>query len=217
MSTSMNSATIHTPDPHLLAELPMLAHLKDSVRELAVSIAQAMGDGALQSSRQMSTAIAIARDIVSGRYREKLGGSTFVAEERSGQWLVRRLDSEVALASFSRRTDAIRRGLELASRYDVDFILFGPKRAVLERHARQDIRAPWMDFVKDHLAGHPAQNDAPVAEDKAAVKTIQVGRDGRNWVLTSPDGHTESHRTKKAALAAAEARASELSLEVVVA
>jgi hypothetical protein len=206
----------------LIAELPMLAHLKDTVRELAVSIARAMGDGAEHSPRHVSTAIAIARDIVSGRYRENLGGSTFVAEEEHGRWIVRRLDAELPVAAFSRRDDAVRRGLELAGRYDVDFIVFGPKRSVIERHDREAIRAPWLDVVRMHLGDVPdADTSEPIAEPNVDApaegpQAIHVAREGRQWVMTAPDGSSESHRTKKAAMAAAEKLGAELGVEIEV-
>lgn len=214
--------TSHGANATLIAELPMLAHLKDTVRELAVSIARAMGDGAEHSPRHVSTAIAIARDIVSGRYREHLGGSTFVAEEEHGRWIVRRLDADVPVAAFSRRDDAVRRGLELAGRYDVDFIVFGPKRSVIEHHDRETIRAPWLDVVRMHLGEEspiPETGDAVDAKPDLPAEEpmrIHVAREGRQWVLSAPDGSTESHRTKKAVMAAAGKMAEALGAEVVV-
>jgi len=219
LNAKINNAIPQDPNSELIEELPMLAHLKDTVRDLAVSIASAMGEGAEYSSRHVSTAIAIARDIVTGRYREKLGGSTVIAEERHGHWIVRRLDAELSLASFSRRSDAVRRGVELAGRYDVDFIVFGPKRNVLEKHARKDIRAPWLDLVRSHMEAEAA---APVVAEEVSLdallepKAIEVGRDGRRWTVTMPDGTTATHRTKKAAMKSAETAANALNVDIVM-
>jgi len=221
----------------LMEELPMLEYLREPVRNLACVIAESMEPGAAPTASVMSSAIGIARDVLSGRFHDQLGGSAVVVEEENNMWAVRRIDEEEPIATFSRRDDAVRRGLDLASRYDVDFVVFGPRRSLIERHPRQKIRAPWLDLIISNYdpkrmerttreqggrlelvkpeqpeVSRPMRDDGATKRD--ATPIITIAKDKRKWVLTMPNGDTESFRTKREAMATAKEMAKSIGADI---
>lgn len=157
-------------------------------------------------------------------------GLALLVQPRQGRWIIRNANSTDASHVFSVRDDAVRRAQELGVENNVPVFVFGPGGTLIERYAapkagtiqtssrsivprpaarpapRPEPRAvavvavPPLPEVVETAQVRVADPEPVAAAEAAAVAMVSIIKDGKRWLVCTPEGRREAFTTRKKAV-----------------
>lgn len=141
-----------------LNQFPAMKNLTEDVKKKALEYAETLGARGPRPTTVLGTAVTLANEWKSGRLPSKPLAAPFLVQPKSGRWVIKRSNSELASHVYMRKDDAVRRAQELAKAEGAACFVFGPGGTLIERYEARAI----------------AQMEFPVVEAEVAVEVAKV-------------------------------------------
>ena len=151
-------------------QFPAMKNLTEDVKKKALEYAETLGARGPRPTTVLGTAVTLANEWKSGRLPSKPLAAPFLVQPRSGRWVIKRSNSELASHVYMRKDDAVRRAQELAKAEGAACFVFGPGGTLIERYEARAIAQMEFPAVEAEVAKAIEPEVAEVAEVAKAIE-----------------------------------------------